>query len=319
MTVLKPLVSIITINFNQSKVTSEFLHSLSRLSYPNYEVIVIDNGSTEELDQTITSKFPNVQFFRSSINLGFTGGNNVGIKMAKGDFYFIVNNDTEISDSNLLEKLLEPFYRDSTIGMVSPKIKYFGNPNLIQYAGYNKINSLTGRNTLIGNLKRDEDEFSKPGYTNYAHGAAMMVKRQVAEQVGVFSSQFFLCYEELDWSAQAFKNNYKIFYQGEVSLLHKESLSIGKTSTLKTFYNNRNRILFMRRNTTSREFLFFVVYFILFAIPKNVLAFIVKGQFAHLKAFFKALTWNINNNLLNYQVRSNTKLENISLESIKKV
>lgn len=319
MPVSKPFVSIITINFNQPKVTSEFLHSLSRLSYSNYEVIVIDNGSTEKIDPTFVSKFPSVQFFSSPINLGFTGGNNVGIKIAKGDFYFIVNNDTEIADSNLLEKLIESFENDPTIGMVSPKIKYFDAPHLIQYAGYNRVNSLTGRNTLIGNLQNDSDQFSKPGYTNYVHGAAMMVRKKVAEQVGIFSNQFFLCYEELDWSAQAIKNNFKIFYQGEVSILHKESLSLGKKSTLKTYYNNRNRVLFMRRNTTSTKFFFFLIYFILISIPKNILSLMFKGQLAHAKAIIEAFVWNIKNGLKNGSIRMNTKLESVSLESIKRV
>jgi GT2 family glycosyltransferase len=315
---LSPFVSLITINFNQPQITCEFLRSLKQLTYKNYEVIVIDNASAEDPTTIITHEFPSVRFYRTKKNLGFAGGNNVGIKLAKGDFFFIVNNDTVVTDTNLIEKLIEPFYRDSSIGMVSPKIRYFYHPNVIQFAGYNKINSFTGRNSQVGDREDDKGQYNTSGYTHYANGAAMMVKKEVVEKVGVFTNHFFLMYEELDWSAQTVKRGYKIYYQAEVYLLHKESMSVGKTSPLKVYYNNRNRIMFMRRNTTAFELTCFLVYLILLTVPKNVFVFLVKRQFEHLKAFINAMVWNVKNISIYKRIPFYTTLDQVSLDTLQK-
>jgi GT2 family glycosyltransferase len=313
-----PLVSIITINYNQPKITCEFLRSLRKLSYTNFEVIVIDNASSEDPTQQITSEFPSVRFYRTTKNLGFSGGNNVAMKLALGDYFFIVNNDTEIADVNLLEKLIEPFEKNPLVGMASPKIRYFDFPETIQFAGYHKINSFTGRNSQVGDREIDKGQYDKSGLTNYANGAAMMVKREVTQKVGVFTDHFFLMYEELDWSAQTIKYGYQIFYQAEVYLLHKESMSVGKTSPLKVYYNNRNRIMFMRRNTNFIEFACFLFYLVFLTIPKNVFTFLVKRQFEHLKAFAQAMIWNIQNINIYKRVPFHTMLEHVSLDTIKK-
>jgi len=311
-----PFVSIITINYNQLAITCAFLASLKKLTYSNYEVIVIDNASSDDPTQTIRNQFPNVRLYKSTINLGFTGGNNVGLKLAKGDFFFIVNNDTEVTDPNLIEALLQPFFDDESIGMVSPKIRYYDHPNVIQFAGYNKINSFTGRNSQVGDRETDRGQFDVPGYTHYANGAAMMVSREVVEKVGVFTEHFFLCYEELDWSAQTIKHGFKIYYQSIVFLLHKESMSIGKISPLKTYYNNRNRIMFMRRNTNAFQFSCFMAYLCIFTIPKNIVTFLVKRQLDHLKAFMSAIKWNLDNIFIYRKVPFYTTLEQVSLEKI---
>jgi GT2 family glycosyltransferase len=313
-----PLVSIITINYNQPKITCEFLRSLKKLTYSNFEVIVIDNASEEDPTLVIKSEFPSIRFYRTTKNLGFSGGNNVGMKLALGEYFFIVNNDTEIADPNLLEKLIEPFEKDQSIGMVSPKIRYFDFPEMIQFAGYHKINSFTGRNSQVGDREIDKGQYNTSGFTNYANGAAMMVKRKVTQKVGVFTDHFFLMYEELDWSAQTIKYGYKIYYQAEVYLLHKESMSVGKTSPLKVYYNNRNRIMFMRRNTNSFELSCFLLYLVTLTIPKNVFTFLIKRQFQHLNAFVRAMIWNIKNINIYKRVPFHTMLEHVSLDTIKK-
>jgi GT2 family glycosyltransferase len=313
-----PLISILTINYNNYEITRQFLRSLSKLTYRNFEVLVIDNASAEDTNEKIKAEFPFVRIFRTTKNLGFAGGNNLGMKLAKGDYVFIVNNDTEIADANLLEKLIEPFASDSTIGMVSPKIRYFDNPDVIQFAGYNKINSFTGRNSQVGDREQDHGQYNKSGYTHYANGAAMLVKREVMENVGLFTDHFFLMYEELDWSAQTIKYGYTIYYQADVYILHKESMTVGKTSPLKVYYNNRNRIMFMRRNAGRLGCTFFLIYFVLFTVPKNTLTFLLKFQFKHLSSFLKAIYWNIKNINIYKRVPFHTRLKDVSLETIQK-
>lgn len=287
-----PLVSVITLNYNQISVTCELLESLKKVSYDPLEVIVVDNASREDPTEAITNAYPEVRLIRSDRNLGFAGGNNRGIEACHGDFVFIVNNDTEVTE-NIIEKLLEPFQKDPLVGVVSPKIYYFHHPNVIQYAGFRRVNPFTGRNSAVGNKEEDRGQYDQPGYTPYAHGAAMMVSREVIRKVGMLPDIFFLYYEELDWSVQIVSAGYKIFYQPEAGLYHKESVTTGKESTIKTYYQNRNRILFMRRNATPLQMFVFTLFLICFTIPRAFLKYLLKLQFKHMRAFASALSWHL--------------------------
>lgn len=290
-----PLVSIVILNFNQIKVTSEFLDSTKILTYPKFEIIFVDNNSKENPTDYIKQNYPEVKLIVNERNLGFTGGNNIGIAAAKGEYIFVVNNDTEVTP-NLLENLLEPFLSDPMIGMVSPKIKFFQQPNVIQYAGYNAINPFTGRNSAIGNKEEDKGQHDTAGYTCYAHGAAMLIKREVIDKVGAFYDDFFIYYEELDWSARTKRAGYEIYYQPSAVILHKESITMGKESQLKAYYHNRNRILFMRRNTTDAQFIVFSLFYTFFTVPKFTLKYLFQRRMNYLALFYKGIIWNFRNN-----------------------
>src|SRR5205085_5128098 len=145
-----PLISIITLNYNQADITCAFLESTRYLLYPNYEILVCDMASeTDPTNQVNQGNFPHTSVLRSKKNLGFAGGNNWGMRQARGEFFFIVNNDTEVTP-DLLNKLIKPFFQNNNIGVTCPKIKYYSNPKLIQYAGFNPMNVYTGRTTSIG-------------------------------------------------------------------------------------------------------------------------------------------------------------------------
>jgi GT2 family glycosyltransferase len=265
----QPLVSIITLNWNSASVTCEFLSSInSQNTYGNVEVIVVDNDSKEDPTEAFTSIFPRVKVIRNQKNLGFSGGNNVGIKAASGDYLFIVNNDTEFTPG-LIESLVKVFQEKEDAGIVCPKFHYYFNKGVIEYAGYRPVNIFTGRNGMVGSGEKDEGQYDVLHSTNYAHGGGMMVSRQAIEKVGLMPELFFLYYEELDWSVSFKKKGYQIYFQPEALIYHKESMTTGKSSPLKTFYLTRNRILFMRRNIPFPGLAVFFGYFLLFTIPKN--------------------------------------------------
>lgn len=289
-----PLISIITINYNNAAVTADFLESVRCLNYKNIEVIVVDNASTENPSQIIKKTYPPVQLILSKTNLGFAGGNNLGIKVAKGDYLFFVNNDT-VMMPDIMEGLIEVFEKYSDAGVVSPKFHYYDAPGTIEFAGYNKVNTFSGRNSMVGCRKKDHGQYDEIKTTHYAHGGAMMVSRRVIEEVGVMPELYFLYYEEFDWCEQIKRKGFKVYYQYKSLIYHKESMSVGKKSTLKTFYLNRNRILFMRRNVKGLAFLGFAFYYTFITIPKNTITYLYKREPQHLKAFWKGYLWNLSN------------------------
>jgi GT2 family glycosyltransferase len=287
-----PLVSIITINFNQAEITRQFLDSAQTLTYPNYEIIVVDNASESTLNTVIDANcYRNLQIIRSEQNLGFTGGNNLGIDVARGDFFFIVNNDTELNP-NLLTELLKPFFVQLNVGVVCPKISFFDAPNIVQFAGYKPMNMLTGVTVPVGYQQVDDGSYEQSGPTAFAHGCAMLVSRAVVAKVGRFAERFFLYYEELDWSQRIRDAGFTIYYQPSAHILHKESISVGRQNPLKTYYLTRNRILFMRRHCSPGQRLVFYGYFATCVLPKHLLTHLLAGKLNHAKAFLLGVFWN---------------------------
>ncbi|MGX1928621.1 glycosyltransferase family 2 protein [Flagellimonas sp. 2504JD4-2] len=287
-----PLVSIITINYNESEVTLEMLESLKGLTYPNIEVIVVDNASPNDSPDIIKEQYPGVCLIKSRENLGFAGGNNLGVKQSTGDYLLFINNDTIVPEG-FIEPLVQTLQEDKTIGMVSPKIKFHWNPELIQYAGYTPMNHWTIRNNSIGYHQKDDGRFDTEGETESIHGAAMMVPRTVVDKVGMMTEIYFLYYEEHDWAEMIKRAGYKIYYQPKSHILHKESISTGKFSPLKTYYISRNRILFARRNFKPLQLGISLLFQCFVSIPKNSLQFLIKRELKHFKAFWKAISWNL--------------------------
>jgi hypothetical protein len=290
-------VSIITVNFNQSLVTEQLLLSISSTNtYPNINIIVIDNGSKENDTLTWAAKYPDIKFIRSEVNLGFAGGNNLGVKEANGDYLFFVNNDTEFT-AGLVQGLVNVLDEHPEVGMVSPKLMYFDEPDMIQYAGYTNMNYYTARNYCIGQFETDEGQYDNiTGPTGYAHGAAMMVRKEAITKAGTMAENFFLYYEEMDWCDHIKKAGYQVWVNTNAVIYHKESVSVGKASGLKEYFMNRNRILFIRRNAPLQARLFFYIYFVCLVAPRNILKYMKDGHKGFTSLLLKAIWWNITQN-----------------------
>lgn len=289
---MNPLVSIISINYKQAHATQAFLRSCEKLSYPNLEIILVDNAPDPAFHAELSKNFPEVQIIASEKNLGFAGGNNLGIRAAKGEYLFFLNNDTLV-DKNLVQSLLDGFQLNERVGVVCPKILYLEPPNTLQFAGYTAINPYTGRNKTLGNGEPDRGQHETPAETPYAHGAAMMVKKSVISAAGLMPELFFLYYEELDWSEKIRKAGFEIWYIPSGIVHHHASLSTGSDSPLKTYYYFRNRILFMRRNSSPFPLAVFLLYFYWVLTPAKFLIFLIKGRIKHALAFLRAITWHI--------------------------
>ena len=284
-----PLVSIITVNFNRLQDTSELLSSLENIQYPNTEIILVDNGSKED-PSILQSKFPKLKILLNSENLGFAAANNLGIKNAKGKYLFLVNNDVIVTP-DFLQPLVNKLENNNDIGIVSPKIYYHSKPQMIQYAGFTDIHPITIRNQGIGFNENEKGQYDEEKATFYAHGAAFLFRNQLIIEVGFLSERFFLYYEEMDWCKQVRNHNYQIYYIPKSIVYHKDSVTTGSDSPLKTYYLSRGRLIYMLRNVKFPLLIISSLYQILFAFPKNYLAFILRNERLQAKAYREAYAW----------------------------
>lgn len=254
------------------------------------EVIVIDNASKEDEATKISKRYPHVKTIRSKKNLGFAGGNNLGIKAAKGKYLFFINNDTffrhQISD---IRHLIDRLEYSSTIGMVCPKIRFAWGNNPIQFAGYTPLSKITIRNQAIGYGEEDKGQYDLPRPTPYAHGAAMLVKREAINKVGLMPECYFLYYEELDWSMMFTQGGYDIWYEPASTIFHKESQSTGQSSPLRTYYITRNRLLLVKRNWHGITKYLSYTYLIGIVALRDLCKFAIKGKIDHIKALYKGI------------------------------
>lgn len=283
-----PEISIITINYNGLRDTSELIESLRKNITLHYEIIVVDNASRTNEAELLQNKYPHIIAIRSEENLGFSGGNNLGIKQAKGKYIFLINNDTFIEEDTF-HYLIEKLESKPEIGAVSPKIKFAFPPRNIQYAGYRPLTPVTLRNDLIGFGEEDKGQHEIPLRIPYCHGAAMMIKKEVVEKVGYMPEIYFLYYEELDWCTKMEAAGYELWYEPRCTVFHKESQSTGQQSYLRTFYLTRNRLLYAWRNRYGVIRWIAILYQLIIAAPKNSLIFFLKGRVDLVKAIFNGI------------------------------
>ncbi len=273
-------VSIITVNYNGVADTCEMIDSLKQHENYPYELIVVDNGSASLNDYTLLKeKYPDVKVIRSDKNLGFAGGNNIGVKQATGNFLFFLNNDTIITRP-ILEILVNRLNSDEKIGCVSPKTTFWPQNNKLQYAGATKMSYITLRNEFTGYLQEDDGRFDTPQETAFANGAAMMIRTADIQKYGLMAELYFLYYEELDWCSFMQKAGFSIWYEPQAVVGHKESASVGLQSPLQVYYHTRNRLIFAQRTlSNSFERRCSYLYQIVIALPKHFLTYLCHRKF----------------------------------------
>ena len=287
----RPLVSIISVNYNQKEETFDFLDSVEDSDYENIEVILVDNGSKDPIGNSIEKKYNNLTYLYSENNLGFAGGNNLGMVSSKGKYLVFLNNDT-IIPPDFISKMVSFMESDKTVGMASPKVVF--PDGTIQYAGAIEINLLTGRGKRIGLFEKDNGQYDRNYETDLPHGAAMITRRDIVGKVGLMPEEYFLYYEEHDWCLKIKNEAYKMFFVGETSVIHKESVSVGVDSPLKVYYMNRNRILFLRRNASGFSRFSGILFYLMFALPKNTISYILKGKGKQLSSLWRGVLWHLN-------------------------
>ena len=249
---------------------------------------MVDNASKEDEASTISEKYPYVKVIRSNQNLGFAGGNNLGIKEAKGKYILLINNDTYFKDFNIAP-LIDRLESSDKIGIVCPKLRFAWGNNPIQFAGYTPLSQITVRNQAIGFGEEDKGQYNTAHSTPYAHGAAMLIKREAIQKVGLMPECFFLYYEELDWSMMFTRTGYEIWYDPACTIYHKESQATGQNSPLRTYYITRNRLLLVKRNYKGINKYLSYIYIIGLVATRDIIKYTFQGRFDLVKSVFRGI------------------------------
>ena len=283
---MKIIVSIITINYNGLEDTCALIETIP--FNENIEVIVVDNASKNQEAETIARRYPHIKVIKSYQNLGYAGGNNLGIRAAQGKYLYLINNDTIFKDFNV-QALIDRMETSPKTGIICPKIRFAWGSNPIQFVGYTPLSKMTVRNHAIGYGEEDNSKYDIAHPTPYAHGAAMFIRKNAIDKVGLMPECYFLYYEELDWSMMFKRAGYQIWYEPKSIIYHKESQATGQFSPLRTYYLTRNRLLLVHRNPQEFNKTFAYIYLIGIVALRDTLKYIISGRFNLLRATLHAL------------------------------
>ncbi len=237
-----PSVTIVVLNWNASHFLPDCLTALLDLNYSNFQVVVVDNNSSDDSVEMVRRSFPNVKLISSQTNRGFAAGNNLALHQSDTDFVVLVNPDV-IVDSDWLHHLILPMRADETIGITGSKLFYPGR-KLIQHAG-GYITSPQALSGHYGLREADTGQHDVPRDVDYVIGASLAMRREVIEQIGLMDEEFFLYYEECDYCLRARRAGFRVMYMPEATAVHIESVTITQNSIsyFQTFHTSRWRYL----------------------------------------------------------------------------
>ena len=244
-------VFVIVLNWNGYRDTIECVESLKGVDYPGLETVIIENGSTDGSEEILRKRFPGLTVLQTGGNLGFAGGSNVGLKYALdsgADYVVLLNNDTTV-DPSFVKELVRVAQTDERIGLLSSKVYFYGEPDVLWYAGAT-FNQWLGWGRLRGYGQRDDGRFDAAGETNRASGCALMLTRRFCESVGLFDEEYFCYCEDLDLGIRAKRAGFKVMYVPASKVWHKESKSTGgATAAVSLYYTVRNTLRCVDKNS----------------------------------------------------------------------
>jgi len=232
----EPLISIVVLNYNAGDLLINCVESLKKSSYQNFEILIVDNISSDNSQTKCKEKFPDIKLIQNEKNLGYCGGNNVGINHAKGDYIVILNPDT-IVDSDWLKELIFA-YEEFGEGLYQPKILSVNEDNILQSTG--NMFHIFGFGYARDKGKRNSDSIQEIERIGYASGTCLFTSRKVLDQVGLLDEFLFLYHDDLDLGWRAAHLGISSFYVPKSKIFHVESYSL-KWSSKKFYWLERNR------------------------------------------------------------------------------
>ena len=283
-----PKVSIIILNWNGLEDTMECLESLRNLTYPNYEVIVVDNASEGDDVKVLREKFGEyIHLIENDDNYGFARGNNIGIRycLERGtDYIFLLNNDT-IVDADFLGRLVEVAETDEMIGIASPMIYWYNQPDKIQFGGRLRINLLKGTVTAM-----KEKEASKTTIgSDVASGAAMLIKKTTVERIGLLPEEYFFGVEDRDYCLRSLREGLKIMLVPAARIWHKGARARNKIGFATIKYDIKGRQTLRRKYMSTPGFIVSTPFFLAWTVVQVFVRSLILQDWQTLRAFPKMM------------------------------
>lgn len=307
----KPLVSIIIVNWNGLKYFRYCLPSLTKIDYPNYEIILVDNGSSDGSIGYIKKYFPKVKIIRNKNNLGFAEANNKGIRKAQGKYILFLNNDTKIKP-DFLSKLVLELDDDPRNAAVQAKILLMNEPKLLDSIG--SFLTWSGFLTHFGYRQRDKKDLDKKREIFSAMGACLLFKREVLKEIGLFDKDFFAYFEETDLCWRAWLAGYKILYIPESVIYHQKGATVSQLANSFVIYHSfKNRICSLIKNLEAKNLVWILPIHFVFCSLVILKYLLINGEPQKSLAILRAFGWNI------FNFRSTLKKRNIIQKKIRRV
>lgn len=249
-----PQVAVVVLNWNRTEDTLACLDSLLKQQAIKSEIVLVDNGSTDSSVKTLREQFPSVKIIETGANLGYAGGNNIGIQYALdqgSEYTLILNNDTVLATDSL-SRLVADLSLYPDVAAAGPKSLYFEDREKIYFAG-GRIGH-DGSVVHIGSGSHDGATYNQPCDTEWLTGCAILFRNDALRKVGLFDPDYYLLYEDVDWCLRARKAGYRLRFVPGAKLWHNVSLSFGRTwSPIYMYYYTRNYFLWIERNFSFRQ------------------------------------------------------------------
>lgn len=307
-----PVVSVIIPHYNGVEILRECLNFLLESSLQNKEIIVVDNGSSDESCEMVEAQFPAVKLIESSENRGYAGGCNLGAEQAESTQLVFLNNDT-IPDVGWLEPLVKRINSDENISSVQPKILDAKKKDHFEYAGgsggyMDRYGFPFARGRIFDTVEKDEGQYDNACHIFWASGTAFITRKEVFLQMGGFDEKFFAHFEEIDYHWKCHLAGYSVWVEPASVVYHKGGGTLKYDSPRKTYLNHRNSFVMVASNTSGKEL--FIVLLIRILFEKiSILRDLLRGRFGHAWAHVKAGFWIILN--LGYLCKRRKKIKEI--------
>jgi len=283
-----PLIHVIILTWNRLQDTLACLESLLATEYSNLRIVLVDNGSSDDTPAIVRTTFPTVTVVENGRNLGFAAGTNVGIRYAladETDFVFLLNNDTLV-DRSLFQHLLGVI--EPGVGMVAPKIYYADDPNRIWSVGAMK-HPLTLERSGDGRNQLDAGQWDLVLDRDYLVGCALLISRQLLEEIGLFDEAFFVYYEDSDLTLRAREGGYRLLLAPQAKIWHRVSASSGGSDTPnERYWMAHSSVRFFCKHTRGWHWMI-VVPFRMGSALKLTLRLLSRGNVTATTAYWRGL------------------------------
>jgi GT2 family glycosyltransferase len=294
---------VLILSYNGKDLLKDSITSYKENNYQYFNIVVVDNGSTDGTKEYVELNFPGIKVLRSNLNLKYSGGLNFGLKYAfdtqKADYALITNNDV-VADKGLISALVETAKSYEKAGFVIGKVYYYDQPDTFQTVG-KEYDPVLWNGGHIGHMEKDTGQYETIAERAWCDDIYWLVKRELYEKTGGYDTEFAFQGEDFDWQVRAKQVGFKIIYTPLAKLWHKESMTIGKASPFKAYYDARNPIIVHMKYRTPDEFrrFFHIRCKNLFNSSfKQLIKFQFRHAWANVSGLSSAIKWGIKNKKL---------------------